>query len=194
MQDLHSPNRDGTLAPCNGSILTTGPPGKSLHFLFLISKEKLSTFYHFTIKSDVFFTSIYLQACIKTRTIMGIPFYLQFKKKHLKKGKWRDTSNSTCLTWQMGVECLSNTFLLLHLFQGKVVGCKRMITSQVSGESLGWAASVGSWLPVGKNSRVNHSKVKAGLFRDIHTPQTECGPSQKARGPRVQGCYFLWAR
>jgi len=32
-----------------------------------------------------------------------------------------------------------------------------------------------------------------GLFREIHTPQTECGPSQKTRGARVWGCQFLWA-
>ena len=42
------------------------------------------------------------------------------------------------------------------------------------------------WLRAGKNSRVSPSEVKAGLFREIHTPQTECGPSQKARaGPKV---------
>ena len=29
--------------------------------------------------------------------------------------------------------------------------------------------SVGSWLHAGKNSRVSHSKVKEGLFREIHT-------------------------
>ena len=30
--------------------------------------------------------------------------------------------------------------------------------------------SVGSWLHAGKNSRVSHSKVTAGLFREIHIP------------------------
>ena len=30
-----------------------------------------------------------------------------------------------------------------------------------------------------------------GLFREIHAPQTEYGPSQKMRDSRVQGCQFL---
>ena len=42
----------------------------------------------------------------------------------------------------------------------------------------------GPWLHTGKNSRVSHSKVKADLLREIHTPWRECGPSQKARGGR----------
>lgn len=32
-----------------------------------------------------------------------------------------------------------------------------------------------------KNSRVKHSKVKVGLFRETHTPKTEGRPSQKVR-------------
>lgn len=32
-----------------------------------------------------------------------------------------------------------------------------------------------------KNSRVKHSTVRAGLFREIHTPKTEGRPSQKVR-------------
>ena len=32
-----------------------------------------------------------------------------------------------------------------------------------------------------KNSRVKHSKVKAGLFREVHTRKTEGRPSQKVR-------------
>ena len=58
---------------------------------------------------------------------------------------------------------------------------ERMVTSQVSGESLGRPPSVGSWLCAGKNSRASHSKVKEGLFREIHTPHTVCGPSRKVR-------------
>ena len=48
--------------------------------------------------------------------------------------------------------------------------------------------SEGHWICTGKNSRANHSKVKAGLSKEIHTPQRESGPSQKAGvapGPRV---------
>ena len=41
--------------------------------------------------------------------------------------------------------------------------------------------SEGPWLHAGMNSRMSHSKVKAGLFREIHTPQPECELSQKAR-------------
>ena len=37
------------------------------------------------------------------------------------------------------------------------------------------------WLWAGKNSRVSHSKVKAGLFREVHTRKTEGRPSQKVR-------------
>lgn len=36
----------------------------------------------------------------------------------------------------------------------------------------------GPWLLAGKNSRVSQSKEKAGLFREILTPQTECVISQ----------------
>ena len=68
---------------------------------------------------------------------------------------------------------------------GMNMGLERMVMSQVSGESLGRPPSVGSWLRPGKNSRANHSKEKEGLFRKIHTPQTEYGPSQKARGPKT---------
>ena len=40
----------------------------------------------------------------------------------------------------------------------------------------------------GKNSRVSHGKVKADLSCKVHTPLTECGPAQKARGsPRAWG-------
>ena len=53
--------------------------------------------------------------------------------------------------------------------------------------------SVGSWLHTGKNSRVSHSKVKEGLFREINTPQTECGPSQKARGHGRNTRRRVWA-
>ena len=38
-----------------------------------------------------------------------------------------------------------------------------------------------------KNSRASHSKVKAGLIREICTPQTECGPSQKGRAAQSVG-------
>ena len=55
--------------------------------------------------------------------------------------------------------------------------------SQVSGETLGQLPSVGYRLHGGKNSGLGHSKEKKRLFRKIHTPQSECGPSQKARDP-----------
>ena len=51
---------------------------------------------------------------------------------------------------------------------GERAGHKRMIMSQVSGKSLGWLPSLGSWLLAGKNSRTSHSKVEKGLFREIH--------------------------
>ena len=44
-----------------------------------------------------------------------------------------------------------------------------MVTLQVTFESLGWPPSVGYWLHAGKNSRVSHSKVKEGLFREQKT-------------------------
>ena len=45
-----------------------------------------------------------------------------------------------------------------------------MVTFQVTFESLGWPPSMGYWLHAGKNSRVSHSKVKQGLFREqIHS-------------------------
>ena len=42
-------------------------------------------------------------------------------------------------------------------------------------------------LCAGKNSRASPSKVKAGLFREMHIPQRECEPSQKVRGAPVYG-------
>ena len=65
-----------------------------------------------------------------------------------------------------------------HCAAGKKVGCERMVTSQVSGESLGRPPSVGSWLHAGKNSRASQSKE--GLLREIHS--AECEPSHKAKG------------
>ena len=47
--------------------------------------------------------------------------------------------------------------------------------SQVLDEFLGQVTSCR------KNSRMSHSKVKAGLFREIHIPEAEFGPSEKAR-------------
>ena len=44
-----------------------------------------------------------------------------------------------------------------------------------------WPPSEDPWLCTGKNSKASHSKVKAGLFREIHTLGTECGPSQEVR-------------
>ena len=58
-------------------------------------------------------------------------------------------------------------------------------SSQISGESLGCLPRVGFWLHAGKNSRSSHSKVKAGLFREILHRQ-EGGPSQ-VRGPETWG-------
>ena len=55
---------------------------------------------------------------------------------------------------------------------GKKVEHERMVTSQVSDKSLGELPNVGSWPHTGKNSRVSHSKVKEGLFWEIHTPKS----------------------
>ena len=56
------------------------------------------------------------------------------------------------------------------VFQEKM-GHEKMVTSQVSSESLGQATKCGSWLHTGKNSRVSHSKEDEDLFRDrdIHS-------------------------
>ena len=56
------------------------------------------------------------------------------------------------------------------MFQEKV-GQEKMVTLQLSGESLGRGLPrMNPWLQAGKNSRAGHGKVKAGLFRDIHIP------------------------
>ena len=63
-----------------------------------------------------------------------------------------------------------------------------MVMYQVLDEFLGQVAKRGSLTSCKKNSRMSHSKVKAGLFKEIYTPQRESGPSQKAGvvpGPRV---------
>ena len=91
-------------------------------------------------------------------------------------------------------------------------GHGRRVMSQDLSASLGLATKCGPWFHAGKNSTVSHSKVKACLFRKLPTPKgehslsqkvrgplggtnsTECGPSEKARGPRVPGCQFLCAQ
>ena len=57
--------------------------------------------------------------------------------------------------------------------------CKRMVTPQVSGQSLGQGTR--SWLLTRKNSRTNHGKVK-GLFREIHTPVRAISESERLQG------------
>ena len=62
-------------------------------------------------------------------------------------------------------------------------------------ESMGWLPIVGCWLCIGKNSRVSHSKVKEGLFRE-ETHSTDRGRAvlegkRGKRGPLVWGCQFL---
>lgn len=52
---------------------------------------------------------------------------------------------------------------------GKRVGCNRMVTSQVTSESLGLLPSMGSWLCIGKNSSESFSKLKEGLFMEKYT-------------------------
>ena len=56
--------------------------------------------------------------------------------------------------------------------------------SQISGKFLGQPLNMGSWLHVGNNSRVSHSKVKGSLFREIHPPQTMCAILQ-GRGTEI---------
>lgn len=43
---------------------------------------------------------------------------------------------------------------------GERAGHERMVMSQVSGKSLEWLPSLGSWLLVEENSRKSHSKVE----------------------------------
>ena len=69
----------------------------------------------------------------------------------------------------------------MSIAAGQRVGCKRMVTFQVTSESLGQPPSMGSCLCAGKNSRASHGKVKIGLFREKYAPQTECRPLEKAR-------------
>ena len=45
-----------------------------------------------------------------------------------------------------------------------------MVMYQVLDEFLGQVAKRGSLTSFRKNSRMSHSKVKAGLFREIHIP------------------------
>ena len=65
----------------------------------------------------------------------------------------------------------SPALILAQAVVGKEVEPGRMVTPQVSGESLEWPLSVGSWLRTGKNSGVSQSNAK-GLFREVHTPQS----------------------
>ena len=56
------------------------------------------------------------------------------------------------------------------MLQEKRARCRKVVTSQVTSESLGQSPNVDSWLSAGKNSRVNHSKPKEGLFREETHP------------------------
>ena len=71
------------------------------------------------------------------------------------------------------------------------MGCERMDISRVTSEPLGWSPSVDSWLCPGKNSRVSHSKVKEGLFREetysIDRVWAVSEGKRGRRGPRVMG-------
>ena len=76
-----------------------------------------------------------------------------------------------------------------------------MVTSQDLDKFLAQLPSICSWLYTGRNSRVSHSKVKEGLFREINILHKQSlgqlkkaeamgkthsvgrvGPSQKMRG------------
>ena len=74
------------------------------------------------------------------------------------------------------------------------MGCERMDISQVTSEPLRWSPSVGSWLYPEKNSRVSHSRVKEGLFREeTHSIDRVWAISEGKRGrkgPRLWGCQF----
>ena len=63
--------------------------------------------------------------------------------------------------------------------------------SQISGKFLGQPLNMGSWLHVGNNSRVSHSKVKEGLFREetysIDRVWAVSEGKRGRRGPRVMG-------
>ena len=47
-----------------------------------------------------------------------------------------------------------------------------MVTSQVMCESLGWPPGVGTWLHIGRNSRMRQGEVKEGQSR-LETLKTE---------------------
>ena len=71
------------------------------------------------------------------------------------------------------------------------MGHERMDISQVTSEPLRWSPSVGSWLYPEKNSRVSHSRVKEGLFREetycIDRVWAVSEGKRGRKGPRVMG-------
>ena len=67
---------------------------------------------------------------------------------------------------------------------GKRVRLEKMVTSQVTSESLGQPPSVGFWLLTGKNSRAKHSEVKEGLLREeTHSIDRVSAILEGKRGP-----------
>ena len=67
---------------------------------------------------------------------------------------------------------------------GKRVRLEKMVTSQVTSESLGQPPSVGSWFLTGKNSRASHSEVKEGLLREeTHSTDRVWATLKGKRGP-----------
>ena len=63
------------------------------------------------------------------------------------------------------------------------MGHKRMVTSQDSDNFLAQLPSICPWLYAGRNSRVSHSKVKEGLFREINILHKQnLGQLKKAGG------------
>ena len=67
---------------------------------------------------------------------------------------------------------------------GKRVQLEKMVTSQVTSESLGQLPSVDSWFLTGKNSRAKHSEVKEGLLREeTHSIGRVSATLEGKRGP-----------
>ena len=75
--------------------------------------------------------------------------------------------------------------------EGKRVGWERMVTSQVMSESLGWPPSVGTWLRIGRKSRMRQGEVKNWSPGRKHSKQRVWAILEGKCSTRIWPCQCL---
>ena len=78
--------------------------------------------------------------------------------------------NSLPLNWSLVPKWLGATAVEDYPSAAGKLGCERWLLPRSWESPWDGHPSEGPWLHTGKNSRVSQSRVKTGLFREIHTP------------------------